>query len=86
MDWAPFFSRIGAVGVDLDVGTIEPHGLNPDPNPLLPLERLEPVVQDAVLRPSVPPHVDGVPRAESLRQATPFVAVFGHVENGVEYL
>ncbi len=40
-------------------------------------------VQDAVPRPPVHTRVDRVSVAEPLRQASPLVAMLGHVENGM---
>ncbi len=56
------------VGMNLDMGTVGPHDLGPDPNPLLPLKRLEPAVPNPALQPPVLPQVDSAPVTESLRQ------------------
>ena len=85
MHGVPFFSRPGAIGMPLDAGAVQAHGLPPDLDHPRPLPMREPAVQNPVLRPPVQARVDGVAVAEGLRPAAPLAAVLGHVENGVEY-
>jgi len=83
MHWTPFLlappCRRDAPYAD----AAEALGLDPDPDHLFPLQVPEHAVQDAVPRPPVHARVDGVPVAETLRQATPLAAVPGHAGNGV---
>ena len=72
--------------MDLDDGAIHRHGLKLDAYDLLALQVFEHPVQDPVLGPAVHSRVNGVPIAESLRQSSPFAAVFGDIQNGVEHL
>ncbi len=83
MHWAPFL-LVPPYRRDAPyAGAVEAQGLDPDPDHLLPLQVLEHAIQDALLRPPVHARVDGVPVAETLRQAAPLAAVLGHVENGM---
>ena len=52
----------------------------------MPLQLLEHPVEYPALGPAVHAHVDGVPVAEAGRQPSPFAAMLGHVEDGIEYL
>ena len=72
--------------MDLDDGAIHRHGLELDTHNLLALQVFEHLVQHTVLRPAVHAGVNGVPIAKSWRQSSPFAAVFGDIQDGIEHL
>ena len=72
--------------MDLDDGAVHRHRLELDAHDLLSLQVFEHLVQHPVLRPAVHPRIDGVPIAKSRRQPSPFAAMFGDIQDGVEYL
>ena len=67
-------------------GAVHRHRLELDAHDLLSLQMLEDPVKHAVLRPAVHPGVDGVPVAKPCRQSSPFAAMLGDIQDGVEYL
>ena len=83
---ARFFQRTRPVRMHLDRGAVEGDDFEFDLDYPLSLELFEDSVQYPALGPSVHSGVYGVPIAEALRQSTPLTAVFGDVEDGVEYL
>lgn len=72
--------------MNLDDGAIHRHRLELDTHDLLALQVFKHTVQHPVLGPAVHPRVDGVPIAKFLRQSSPFAAMFGDIQNGVEHL
>ena len=72
--------------MDFDDGAVHPHGFKLDTHDLLALQVFEHTVQHAVFGPAVHARVNGMPVAESLRQSSPITAMFGDIQNGVEYL
>ena len=70
----------------LHAGAVQRERLQLDPHQPPPLQLLEHPVQHAVLRPPVHARVDRVPVAEPGRQAAPFAAVLGHMQDRVEHL
>src|SRR5271170_7192709 len=69
----------------LDDGGVEFDGSNLDAHDLLALQLLKDAVQYAVLRPAVHAGVNGVPVAETLRQAAPFAPLLGDIEDRVQH-
>jgi hypothetical protein len=72
--------------MNLDAGGIQRDGFDADANHLLALQLLEHSVQHASLLPTTHARVDGVPVAKFLGQSTPFAALLGHIQYGVEHL
>ena len=70
----------------LDDGAVQRQRFELDAHDLFSLQLFEDPVEDAVLRPAVHAHVDGVPIAEATGQAAPFAAMLRHVQDGVEHL
>ncbi len=70
----------------LDRGRVQRHGLKLDADDLLDLQLLEHPVQNLSLRSSAHPHMNGVPATESLRQAAPFTALLGRIQQCIEHL
>jgi len=70
----------------LDRSRIQGHRFELDPNDLLHLQLLEDTVQNAALGPPAHPHINGVPTAKPLRQATPLAALLGHIQHRIQHL
>ena len=70
----------------LHAGAVQRHGLDLDLHHLRLLQLLEGAIENARLRPAAHARVDRVPVAKTLGQATPFAAVFGGIQDGVEHL
>jgi hypothetical protein len=70
----------------LDRSRVQGHRFELDPNDLLYLQLLKNTIQNAALGPPAHPHINGVPAAETLRQATPLAALFGHIQHRVQHL
>ena len=66
--------------------TVETDGFDANPNELLLLQFLEQSIQDARLGPAIHAGIDRVPIAKAFRQASPFAAVLGDVEDRVDDL
>lgn len=86
MPAALFFESAHGVRMHFDTRAIEPEAFDADRDQALPPKRFENPLQHASVRPPAKPHVDGVPIAEFLRQAAPFAAVLGDIEQRVEQL
>jgi hypothetical protein len=71
--------------VHLHRGRVERKRFDLDADDLLQLQLLEDPVEHPVLGPAVHPHIDGVPVAEPARQATPFAALLGHIQDRIEH-
>ena len=80
------FWRLRPVGMHLDDGAVQRHGLQLEAHDPLALQMLEDPVEHPAPRPPVHPHVDGVPVAEPGQQPSPLAAVRGHVQDSVEHL
>ena len=74
-----------AVRMHLHNRRVQRHRLDADADDLLALHLLENRIQHAALRPSIHARVDRMPAAEPLRQAAPFAALLGHVQNSVQH-
>lgn len=70
----------------LDAGAVQRHRFDRDLHNLRLLQLLEGPVQNARLRPATHARVNRVPVAEALGQATPFAAVLGDVQDGIQHL
>lgn len=86
MAWGPFFQSPRPIGMDLDDGAVHRCHFELHAHELFPLQLLEDPIQHPALRPATHPCVDGVPVAKARRQSSPFAAMFGHVQDGVEHL
>ena len=81
-----FFSRPGAVRVNLHDGAVQRHRLQLDAHDLLALQVLEHPVQHPALGPAVHPGIDRVPVAEPRRKTAPLAAMLGHIQDRVQHL
>ena len=72
--------------MDLDDGAVHRHRFELDTRDLLALQVFEHLIQHPVLGPAVHPGVDGVPIAKSCRQSSPFAAMLGDIQDGIEHL
>ena len=79
---SPVLAGAGGVGVDLDRGAVESQDVEVDD--LFLLQAFEHSLDYSVAGPAAEPHVDGVPLPELFGEASPFAALFQHVEDGVE--
>ena len=70
----------------LDRSAVQRYGIDFDPNELSMLQPFEYTIQHAGFRPAAPACVDGMPAAKALGQATPFAALLGNVQDGVQDL
>ena len=70
----------------LDADTVERNRLDPDSSHLLALQFLEYLVQDASLGPTTHACLDRVPVAEPFGNFAPLAAVFGPVQQGIDYM
>lgn len=70
----------------LDRGAVQRHGIDFDPNELSMLQPFEHTIQDAGFRPATPACVDGMPAAKAFGQTTPFAALLGNVQDGIQDL
>ena len=62
------------------------HGFELDTHDLLELQVFARPTQNPIIGPAVHSRVNVVPIAESLRQSSPFAALFGDIQNGIEHL
>jgi hypothetical protein len=69
-----------------DYGAVQSHGFDLDTDDLIVLQLCEHSIQHPILGPPIHAGVDGVPLAESLWKATPFAALLGDVQDGVQHL
>ena len=72
--------------MDLDARAVQRNRFELEAHELVALQLLEDLVEDPGLRPPIHPGVDGVPSPKPSRQPTPLAAVFGDIQNGIEYL
>lgn len=72
--------------MNLDDGAVQTDRLQPNPDQLFGLHPREHAIKHASLGPAIQACIDRVPVAEAFGQCTPFAAVFGHVQHGVEHL
>ena len=70
----------------LDDRAVEGYGFDLDLNDLPSLHGLEDLIQDAALGPAHHTGVDRVPGSKMFREAPPFAALFGDIQNGIENL
>jgi hypothetical protein len=87
MAWGPFFLSAGTIiGVHLDDRAVEGNGFDLDLDNLPNLHGLEYLIQDAAFNSAHHASVDRVPRSKIVREAPPFAALFGDIQNGIEDL
>jgi hypothetical protein len=67
-------------------GTVQGNGFDFDTDDLIVLQLREDPIEHAALRPPIHSRIDGVPVAEPLGQATPFAALLGDLQDGVQHL
>jgi hypothetical protein len=72
--------------MDLDRGRVQRDRFELDADYLLDLQLLEHTVKNAGLGPATHAHIDGVPATKTLWKTTPFTALLGHIQHGVEHL
>src|SRR5580658_3057856 len=72
--------------MNFDDRAIQRHRLDFESNDLGQLERLENVLERAILGPAVHPRVNRVPVAEPLWHGAPLATILGDVQDGVEDL
>lgn len=77
---------VGSVHLHLDGGAVQRDGIDFDSDDLSMLQALEHTIQHTGLRPAAPASIDGMPATEAFGQATPFAALLGHIEDGVQDL
>jgi hypothetical protein len=68
-----------------DGGAVQGNGFDLDADDLIVLQLCEHPIQHPVLRPPIHAGIDGVPIAKPLGQSAPFAALFGDVQDGVQY-
>lgn len=66
-------------GIDRDM-------INLNVDDIIFLEGQEYVIKNALFGPAVCAHVNTMPSPEPFRQAAPFAAVLGYIQNGVQHL
>ena len=71
--------------MDLDCRAVQGHRFDLDADDLSMLQLCEYPIQYTALRPTIHARVDSVPVAEPFRQAAPFAALLGDVQNGVQH-
>jgi hypothetical protein len=72
--------------VHLDDRGVEGNGFHLDLDDLPGVHGLEDLIQDAAFSPAHHASVDRVPGSKMLREAPPFTALFGDIQNGIEDL
>lgn len=80
-----FFGRACAVRVDFDRCAVKAEAIDGNPDHVVLLKRIEQPIQNARVGPSAHARVNGVPLAKPFRQSTPFAAILGDKENGVDH-
>jgi hypothetical protein len=80
------FLSAGTIGVHLDDRGVEGNGFDLDLDDLPSLHGLENLTQNAAFGPAHHEGVERVPGSEMLREAPPFAALFGDIQNGIEDL
>ena len=86
MAWGPFFLSAGIIGMHFGDRAVEGDGFDLDLNDVPSLYGLEDLIQDAALGPAHHTGVDRVPGSKMFREAPPFAALFGDIQNGIENL
>jgi len=71
--------------MDFDCGAVQGNGFDLDADDLIVLQLREYSIQHAALGPPIHSGVDRMPLAEPLGQTTPFAALFGDVQDGVQH-
>jgi hypothetical protein len=80
------FFWAGTIRVHLDDRAVEGNVFDLDLDDLPNLHGLEDLIQDAAFGPAHHVSVDRVPGSKMLREAPPFAALFGDIQNGIEDL
>lgn len=70
----------------LDTGAIERDGLDSDTNDLRLQQLLKSAMENTTFCPAIQTGVNGMPVSKALGQTTPFAAMLGDIQDGVENL
>jgi len=65
---------------------VQRYGLDLDAHDLVLLQTGKDPIEHAALSPAVHARIDRVPVAEAFGQATPFAALFGHVQDRIKHV
>ncbi len=71
--------------MNLDRSRVEREGFDLDTHDLFDLQLLEDAIQNAALGQAIHARINAVPVAKSRRKTTPFAALLGNIQNGVEH-
>jgi hypothetical protein len=74
------------IGVHLDDRAVEGNGFDLDLDDLPSLQGLEDLIQDAAFGPAHHAGIDSVSGSKMHGESPPFAALFGDIQNGIEYL
>ena len=69
-----------------DRRAVQRHGVDLHPDDLSMLQPFKYAIKHTGFRPATPARIDGVSAAEALGQATPFAALLGNVQDGIQNL
>lgn len=80
-----FFGRAGPIRMHFDRDAVEPEAINGHADHVVFLKRIKQPVQNACICPTAHPGVNVVLLTKAWRQGTPFAAVLGNTEDGVDH-